>query len=105
MKNRVLSVLMLSIALATAPGAFAQCMKCKPLNHTCPVVTSGGFDACYWLGPDCILGEFCGTQAAATRPLAADYRVASVERVNAPRQPKSNEVRVAAAEPAPAVHR
>ena len=100
MTKRVISLLILSIVLATAPSAMAQCFKCKPINRTCPVTTSGGFDFCYWSGPDCIIGEFCGN-VAATQPLASEYEVASVERADDP-QPNPNETRIASLQPAPA---
>jgi hypothetical protein len=93
MTKRVISLLILSIVLATAPEAMAQCFKCKPINRTCPATTTGGFDFCYWMGPDCILGFFCGNLAA-TQPLASEYQVASVERFDEP-QPKPDETRVA----------
>ena len=106
MKKRVISVLILSIVLAMAPAAMAQCLRCRP-HQTCGPTTSGGFDFCYYIGPDCILGEYCGTLAA-TQPLASEYEVASVERADEP-QPNTNETRVASLEPkpepAPAAHR
>jgi hypothetical protein len=101
MKTRVISLLILSIVLAAAPAAMAQCLKCRPINHTCVPTTIGGFDSCYWLGPDCILGEFCGNLAAATQPLASEYEVASVERADEP-QATPNETRIALLEPTPA---
>ena len=100
MTKRVIFLLILSIALATAPAAMAQCFKCKVINHTCPPTTTGGFDLCYWMGVDCIIGEYCGGLAA-TPPLASEYQVASVERLDEQQQPKPNETRVAVLEPAP----
>ena len=99
MKKRVIFLLILSIALATAPAAMAECFKCKVLNHTCPPTTTGGFDFCYWMGVDCIIGEYCGTLAA-VQPLASEFQVASVERLDEP-QPKTNETRIALLEPTP----
>jgi hypothetical protein len=104
MNKRVIAVLILSIVLATAPGAMAQCLKCRGPNHTCVPTTTGGFDFCYYLGPDCIIGEFCGTSVA-TQPLASDFQVASVERLDEPQpQPSPAQTRVASALPAPAAH-
>jgi hypothetical protein len=97
MKKRVISLLILSIVLAMAPAAMAQCLKCRP-NRVCAPTTSGGFDFCYYEGPDCILGYFCGV--AATQPLASEYQVASVERADEP-QPNPNETRIASLEPKP----
>jgi hypothetical protein len=99
MNKRVISLLILSIVLATAPAAMAQCLKCRPLTHTCVAATIGGFDSCYFIGPDCIIGDFCGNLAA-TQPLASEYQVASVERADEP-QPNPHETRVAALEPKP----
>jgi hypothetical protein len=85
------------------------CLKCRSINHTCVETTSGGFDYCYYIGVDCIVGTFCGNLAAAP-PLASDYQVASVERADEP-QPNPNETRIAvlhtepAPEPAPAAQR
>jgi hypothetical protein len=98
MKKRVISLLIFSIVLATAPAAMAQCLRCRP-NRVCGPTTSGGFDYCYYLGPDCILGEFCGVSAA-TQPLASEYQVASVERADEP-QTIPNETRIALLEPKP----
>ena len=101
MTKRVISLLILSILLATAPAAMAQCFKCKVLNHTCPPTTIGGFDFCYWMGPDCIIGEFCGN-VAAMQPLASEYEVASVERADEPQaNTNTNETRIALLEPTP----
>lgn len=107
MKRRVISVLILSIVLAMAPAAMAQCLRCRP-NHVCAPTTSGGFDFCYYIGPDCIVGEFCGAFTA-TQPLASEYEVVSVERLDEP-EPNTNETRVASLdesepEPAPAAQR
>ncbi len=103
MTKRVIPLLILAVVLASAPAAMAQCLKCKVLNHTCPPVTSGGFDDCYWLGNDCIIGTYCGTFAAAP-PLASEYQVASVERADDP-QPNTNtntnETRIASLESKP----
>jgi hypothetical protein len=98
MKKRVIFILLFSIVLATAPAAMAQCFKCRP-NHVCSPTTSGGFDFCYYIGPDCIIGYFCGTSAS-TQPLASEYQVASVERADEP-QTNTNETRIALLEPTP----
>lgn len=99
MKKRVISLLILSIVLATAPAAMAQCLRCRP-NQVCgPAPEGGGFDFCYYIGPDCIVGTWCGALAA-TQPLASEYRVASVERADEP-QTKPNEPRIALLEPTP----
>jgi hypothetical protein len=98
MKRRVIFLLLFSIVLATAPAAMAQCFRCRP-NRVCGPTTSGGFDYCYYLGPDCILGYFCGVTAA-TQPLASEYQVASVERADEP-QTKPDETRITLLEPTP----
>ncbi len=98
MKKRVISLLILAIVvLAMAPAAMAQCLRCRP-NQVCgPAPAGGGFDFCYYIGPDCIVGTWCGTSAA-TQPLASEYQVVSVERADEP-QAKPNETRVALLEP------
>ena len=105
MKKRVMSLLILSIVLVMTPAAMAEeCLRCRPLNHTCIPTTIGGFDLCYWSGVDCIIGEYCGSPTA-TLPLASEFQVASVERLDEQQQPKPNETRIALleqkSEPAP----
>jgi hypothetical protein len=103
MNKRVVSLLVLSIVLAAAPAAMAQCLKCRPLQHTCVPTTTGGFDSCYWAN-DCIVGEFCGARVEEMPPLASEFQVVSVERLDEP-QNKTKETRVASLEKAPDIRR
>jgi hypothetical protein len=99
MKKRVFSLLVLSIVLAMAPAAMAQCLRCRP-NQVCgPAPVGGGFTFCYYIGPDCIIGDWCGALAP-TQPLASEDQVASVERADEP-QTKPNETRIVLLEPKP----
>jgi hypothetical protein len=99
MKKRVISLLILSVILATAPAAMANhCFKCKAISLACVLAPNGGYDSCGGADHDCILGEPCGIHREGTQPLASEYEVASVERADEP-QPSPNETRVAALEP------
>ena len=108
MKKRVLSLLVLSILLATAPAAMANhCERCRPLIQACIVSQNFGFDYCEWTSETtCIVGTACGdhTAMAAAQSLASEFQVASVERLDEP-QPNTNETRVASLETAPAPKR
>ena len=102
MKQRVFSLLILSIVLATAPAAMANhCFKCQAISLNCILAPNRGYDSCGGGGQDCILGEPCGDHREATPPLASEYEVASVERADEP-QPNTDETRIALVQPAPA---
>lgn len=101
MKTRVISLLILSLTLATAPAAMANhCWKCKAISLQCVIAPNFGYDSCGGGGYDCILGLPCGDHREAVEPLASDYEVASVERADEP-QPSANETRIALLEPTP----
>ncbi|HYC91508.1 MAG TPA: hypothetical protein VEO54_19975 [Thermoanaerobaculia bacterium] len=103
MKKLLISLLLFSIALAAAPAAMAECLRCRPLLKKCVAATVDGWESCYWAN-DCIFaGEYCTVSQAAVQPLASEFQVASVERIDEP-QPATNEPRVASLEPAPAAH-
>jgi hypothetical protein len=104
MRNRLISLLVLSIVLAAAPSLMAQCLKCRPLQHTCVVATTGGYDLCYWAN-DCILGEACIAFVEEMPPLASEFQVVSVERLDEPQSKKPDETRVALLQKAPEVRR
>ena len=104
MKKRMISLLVLSIALSLAPTAMATCLRCRPLLKKCVTATVDGFEGCYWAN-DCIFsGEYCTVSQAAVQPLASEFEVASVERLDEP-QPRTNEPRVASIVTAREAHR
>ena len=104
MKKRLISLLVLAIALTAAPSLMAQdCLKCRPIQHTCVPTTSGGFDSCYWAN-DCIIGDYCGALTESMPPLASEFQVVSVERLDEPQQAKPAETRVASLEKTPDIH-
>lgn len=103
MKMRAISLLVLTLAVATAPAALAShCRRCRVDRPTCVSASNYGFEICTYIsGVSCILENFCGDHlAAATAPLASEYQVASVERLDEAPQPKADEVLVASNETA-----
>lgn len=93
MSKRLLTLL-LTVALTAviAPAALADCYKCQivpaPQVRYCTAATNpliGNTECysdetgCYLSGPRCSPGSF-----AATTPLASDFQVASVQRVEEP---------------------
>lgn len=78
MKKRLipLLVLMVLIVTATAPSAMA-CQRCQ---GGC-VLGSGGWQFCEWDGEECIVAFHC-LYMPPEEPLAADFTVASVERLD-----------------------
>lgn len=105
--KRFIPLLVLSIALAAAPVAMANhCERCKPATLSCGPALNFGFENCEWtFDNQCITSSPCGDHSvAAVQPLAAEFQVASVERLDEPR-PAASETRVASLETAPATHR
>jgi hypothetical protein len=99
MKKPLLVLLIVAIVLAAAPAAFADhCRTCK--SGRCAIATTGGYLSCTQLTTGCRLEGSCGGPHpfVEEEPFAAEFLVVSVERLDEPRQPASNEVQVAAAE-------
>ncbi len=110
MKKRIFLLVVVILTLIAVPAAMANhCVRCKPGptpgQSTCTVATGtliGGYEGCYVENGACItFGAFCPPHSAAlTTPLASEYRVAAVERLDEP-QTAASETLVAAAEAAP----
>ncbi len=100
MKKPLLVLLIVALALAAAPVALADhCVTCRFGN--CGFATTGGYQSCTDLGSTCSLSGSCGGPHPFTEteePLAIDFVVASVERLDEPQQPVTAETRVASAE-------
>ena len=98
---------MVAIALASAPAAMAKCLRCKPAILACGEAATG-WEYCEWTWDNnCITHTACTSLLAAAplEPLAAEYVVASVERLDEP-QAAASETLVASLEtPAPVTHR
>jgi hypothetical protein len=101
----------LGILLTIAPAAMAHhCWGCKirPLPHTeppsCVVRLNFGFAICE---PNeetdsCTQSMPCGSHMAAMTPMAAEFKVASVERLDEPQTPASDTQVARAQAPQPA---
>lgn len=111
MKKRLLSllVLMVVLTLAIAPAALADhCRRCAGSipNQTCAIAVTGGKPTCFVSGGTCTLQGLTCTGPhpfiETDEPLAADFFVASVERLDDAR-PAATETRIASLEtPTPA---
>jgi hypothetical protein len=100
MKKRLLPLLVLAVAivLITAPAAMADhCRKCS-LQQTCAIAVTGGFPICDDSTGTCILqGTKCtGPHPLVEEPLAVEFTVASVERLDEPNTAPANLVASAA---------
>ena len=106
MKKRLVSLLVLTIVLtlATAPIAMADhCKRC--LNNACTFAITGGKLSCAIIAGTCTTSGTCGgPHPRVEEPLAVDYFVASVERLDEAR-PASTETRVASLETKPSAKR
>jgi hypothetical protein len=108
MKKRLIPLLVLILALSIAPAAMAShCERCKIVANECAWVADYGWAICdYDIAGNCYTQNRCGPHAtAALQPLAAEFRVASVERIDEPQQNDSIEIRVASLEMPEAAHR
>lgn len=103
MKKRLFSLLLVvAVVLMAAPVAMADhCVTCK--SGQCAIAFSGGYLSCTQLANGCSLSGSCG----GPHPLIeeeyfnSEFVVASVERLDEPRQPSSEATRVASLETAP----
>lgn len=98
MKKRLVVLLSLAIALTAAPAALAShCKICTELRQECRPILNYGFSVCSWNPWDgCVLEQACGSHFAPSQPLAAEFTVASVERLDEPQQPNQAATLVAA---------
>jgi len=106
MKRSSILLLVVAIALASTPSAMA-CQRCKPILLACGTAATG-WEYCEWTWDNnCITQTPCSSLLATppSEPLAAEFTVASVERLDEP-QAAATETRVASLEtPAPDTHR
>jgi hypothetical protein len=110
MKKRLLPFLVLAVILVTAPAAMADhCRKCKTTQdglQICWIAVSGGYPFCDASSGSCVFsGQWCTGPHPFTdeEPLAADFTVASVERLDEA-QPAKAETRVASLQTTSAVN-
>ncbi|HYI08518.1 MAG TPA: hypothetical protein VEK57_05580 [Thermoanaerobaculia bacterium] len=105
MKKRILLFLVVAVVFATAPDAMAVCYRCN-VDKIC--VTGGpfGYQICRdgVGGGHCYLDAPCGSLAGEVEPLAAEFTVASVERLDEP-QTAASETLVASIETPPSANR
>jgi hypothetical protein len=109
MKKRLPLFLVLSVVLtAVAPLAMADhCSQCNPSGTLCRPAGSGGKPNCVVIGGVCMLsGQTCTGPhpLIETEPLASEFTVVSVERLDEP-QPAASETRVASLETTQSTHR
>lgn len=86
MKRLIPLIAIMLLAVTIAPGAMADhCVRCKiSMEFECNWGTNFGRTDCFSDGFSCILsGPACNHQLAEA-PLAADFTVASVERLDEP---------------------
>jgi hypothetical protein len=102
MKKRLVSLLLLAVFVTAAPIAFADhCRKCKPATNTCTIAVTGGYPSCDDTVGGCVTS---GTWCTGPHPFTegdsfqTDFVVASVERLDEPSQPASDQTRIAALE-------
>lgn len=114
MKKRLVSLSLLAVVvvLSVAPVAMADhCKICRLRadgNYSCWFATTGGKLNCddFTTPGTCVLSGTCGgPHPLIEEPLAADFTVASVERLDEPQTVPASETRVASLETAPAANR
>lgn len=105
MKKRLLALLVLTIVMTIAPAAMADhCARCRPVAQTCAPASNYGWDSCYRDEVEgiCYVDTPCGDHVAAlSTPLAAEFAVASVERLDEPQTAAAATLVAAAATPVP----
>ena len=106
--KRLIPLLVLAILLASAPAAMAHhCYRCRLFDQSCPQNANFGYEWCEWEEGVCITGAACGDHVPgppSMAPFAADFTVASVERLDEAK-PAPSETRVASLETAPSTDR
>lgn len=106
MKRYSILLLVVAIALTSAPAAIA-CQRCKPALLACgPAAT--GWENCEWTWDNnCITSIPCTSllAAAPSEPLAAEFTVASVERLDEPQAAATETVVASLEAPAPITQR
>ena len=106
MTKRLIPLLVLTLIVAIAPTALADhCERCRPVPQTCgPALTSSsGYEICYEDAFGCHVEFPCGPHAPdALTPLAAEFTVATVERLDEPKTSAAEELIASIAAPLPA---
>ena len=106
MTKRFIPLLVLTLIVGIAPTALADhCERCRPVPQTCgPALTpSTGWEICYEDAFGCHVEFPCGPHAPAVLPpLAAEFSVATVERLDEPKTAANEALIAAVAAPAPA---
>ena len=101
MTKRLIPLLVFILVLSIAPAAMAShCERCKIVANECAWVADYGWAICdYDTGGNCYTQNRCGPHAAAAvQPLAAEFQVATVERIDEPQKNDSAGIRVASLE-------
>jgi len=89
MKIRLIPLLVLTVVLFTAPAAFAtHCVRCSfaQPSHCIVSINLAGFEFCWEDEEGCHVETACSPHGGglAPEPLAAEFSVASVERLDEP---------------------
>ena len=106
MTKRLIPLLVLTLIVTIAPAALADhCERCKPVPQTCgPAITpNNAWEICFEDAFGCHVEDPCGIHRQPELALlAAEFTVASVERLDEP-NPAASETLIASVEaPAPA---
>jgi hypothetical protein len=83
MKKLTLLLVITLLALSAAPSAMA-CWRCKPFHGFSCTVYATGYQLCEESIDGCSFSGACPGAVAAETPLATDFTVASVERLDQP---------------------
>jgi hypothetical protein len=95
--KRLIPLLILAIVFTIAPAAMANhCSKCT-VAQTCNRLSNLGWIICEGDGETCSQSGWCGNHAAPVEPLATEFTVASVERLDEP-QTTASETAIATLE-------
>ena len=102
--RKLIPLLVLAFLFTIAPAAMANhCERCGAVSQVCVVWPNRGFEICDDSGEFCVVQFACGDHSAApVEPLATEFTVASVERLDEP-QTAASETAIASLEtPKPA---
>ena len=110
MKKRIFLMVVVILTILIVPMAMAShCLRCRPGpivgQSTCTIATGtllGGYEECTVENGRCqTSGAFCPPHTAAVTPLAMEYQVAAVERLDEPQSGASETLVAAAPEATP----
>lgn len=84
--KKLFPLFILAVIFAVAPAAMADhCYRCPPISQICQLRPNFGFENCDDSGEFCILEFPCGDHVPGRlQSLAAEFTVASVERLDEP---------------------